>query len=358
MAIAAGFIVLIFVFLVRRKKRPRAAQVEDINSKELEMSSGRGNGHLLECKTISQEIKMNVQIGRGRYGEVWLGRWRDKDVAVKKFAFCDKESWKREREIYETSMLRNDYILTYLAADMYEHGYSTCIEMWMVTDFHPHGSLFDYLNQHSLSEYEMITFARTTASGLSFLHTELRTRDSLKPCIAHRDIKSRNILVKSDMSCCIADFGLAVRHDTVKNMIDIAPNSKQGTKRYMSPEVLDETIDIDNFASFKQSDMYSFGLVLWEMLRRCAVNGECMDYQLPYYDKVPGDPSIKEMKNLVVDQQYRPELRSLWLDCSEACSTMTSVIAECWHPVPEARLSAKRVAKNLGSVAVKETSHL
>ena len=34
-----------------------------------------------------------------------------------------------------------------------------------------------------------------------------------KPAIAHRDLKSKNILVKKDLSCAIADLGLSVRHD-------------------------------------------------------------------------------------------------------------------------------------------------
>ena len=94
----------------------------DLRITALELSSGRGNGHLLENRTISKEIQLIEEIGRGRYGEVWLGKWRDKEVAVKKFAFCDKESWKREKEIYETALLRNDHVLNYLAADKYEHG--------------------------------------------------------------------------------------------------------------------------------------------------------------------------------------------------------------------------------------------
>lgn len=53
--------------------------------------------------------------------------------------------------------------------------------------------------------------AHSTASGLAHLHTEIHGTPG-KPAIAHRDIKTRNILVKDDLSCCIADFGLAVRY--------------------------------------------------------------------------------------------------------------------------------------------------
>ena len=105
---------------------------------------------------------------------------------------------------------------------------SSHLELWMISDYHPHGSLFDYLTVNVLSPAQVVQFARTTASGLAFLHSELRTNETQKPSIAHRDLKSRNILVKADMTCCIADFGLAVRHDTVEHLIDIAPNSKQG----------------------------------------------------------------------------------------------------------------------------------
>ena len=48
-------------------------------------------------------------------------------------------------------------------------------------------------------------------AGLSHLHTEI-TGTQGKPAIAHRDVTSKNILVKSDGHCCIADMGLAVRY--------------------------------------------------------------------------------------------------------------------------------------------------
>lgn len=67
--------------------------------------------------------------------------------------------------------------------------------------------------------------------------------------------------------------GLAVRHDPVTDAVDIAPNNRVGTKRYMAPEVLSDTISMNQFDSFKRADVYSFGLVLWEITRRCSVGG-------------------------------------------------------------------------------------
>ena len=53
-----------------------------------------------------------------------------------------------------------------------------------------------------------------------------------KPAIAHRDIKSKNILVKKNGTAVIADLGLAVKHDSTTNTIDIPSNHRVGTKRY------------------------------------------------------------------------------------------------------------------------------
>ena len=49
-----------------------------------------------------------------------------------------------------------------------------------------------------------------------------------KPAIAHRDLKSKNILVKKDLTCAIADLGLCVRHNPETDSVDIPNNSKVG----------------------------------------------------------------------------------------------------------------------------------
>jgi serine/threonine protein kinase len=104
-----------------------------------------------------------------------------------------------------------------------------------------------------------------------------------KVALAHRDLKTKNILVKKDLSCCIADLGLAVkevrnrsksRKDAQEDqvVIDIQENSRVGTQRYMAPEVLNETLNKRSFESFKAADIYALGLVYWEILRRCRTN--------------------------------------------------------------------------------------
>ena len=54
-----------------------------------------------------------------------------------------------------------------------------------------------------------------------------------KPAIAHRDLKSKNILVKKDLTCAIADLGLCVRHNPETDSVDI-PNNSKVSKRFLN----------------------------------------------------------------------------------------------------------------------------
>lgn len=72
---------------------------------------------LLVQRTIARTIVLQESIGKGRFGEVWRGKWRGEDVAVKIFSSRDERSWFREAEIYQTIMLRHENILGFIAAD-------------------------------------------------------------------------------------------------------------------------------------------------------------------------------------------------------------------------------------------------
>lgn len=68
-------------------------------------------------RTIARTIVLQESIGKGRFGEVWRGKWRGEEVAVKIFSSREERSWFREAEIYQTVMLRHENILGFIAAD-------------------------------------------------------------------------------------------------------------------------------------------------------------------------------------------------------------------------------------------------
>ena len=69
-----------------------------------------------------------------------------------------------------------------------------------------------FVQCNSLSWTDLCRIAEGMARGLTHLHEEVPASkvDACKPAVAHRDFKSKNVLLKSDLTACIADFGLAL----------------------------------------------------------------------------------------------------------------------------------------------------
>lgn len=85
------------------------------------------------------------------------------------------------------------------------------IEYLLVMSLAPFGCLQDWLLENTCSFSVFTKMAKSVARGVSHLHTEMKKDEMVKPCICHRDINTRNILVKADLSCCLADFGFALK---------------------------------------------------------------------------------------------------------------------------------------------------
>ena len=192
------------------------------------------------------------------------------------------------------------------------------------------------------------------ATGLTHLHLEIQGTQG-KPAIAHRDLKSKNILVSGSstdstgagLTCAIGDLGLAVRHNSSSNSLDLPLNCKVGTKRYLAPEVLDGSIIESDFESFKQGDIYALGLVMWEVVYRIQRSPSIgPSYQPPYWDLVGVDPSLDEMRKVVCLDMMRPEVPGEW-EQSEPHQSLGRHMSECWYTDPAARLTALRVKKSL-----------
>ncbi|XP_031714133.1 activin receptor type-1 isoform X1 [Anarrhichthys ocellatus] len=310
-------------------------------------TSGSGSGlPFLVQRTVARQITLNECVGKGRYGEVWRGQWQGESVAVKIFSSRDEKSWFRETEIYNTVLLRHENILGFIASDMTSRNSST--QLWLITHFHEMGSLYDYLQLSTLDASSCLRMALSIASGLAHLHVEIFGTQG-KPAIAHRDLKSKNILVQKNGQCCIADLGLAVMHFQDTNELDVGNNPKVGTKRYMAPEVLDDSIQMDCFESYKRVDIWALGLVLWEIARRTVSNGIVEDYKPPFHDVVPSDPSFEDMKKVVCVDQQRPNVPNRWFS-DPTLTSIAKLMKECWYQNPSARLTALRIKKTLTKI--------
>lgn len=280
---------------------------------------------------------------RGRFGCVWRAQMINEYVAVKIFPIQYKASWENESSIFSTPGLRHENILRFVASE--KRGSQVEAELWLITEFHERGSLSDFLKGNIVSWSELCLIAESMSRGLAFLHEDIpRHKDGPKPAIAHRDFKSKNVMLRSDLTAVIGDFGLAVRFEP-----GVPPgetHGQVGTRRYMAPEVLEGAINFQR-DSFLRIDMYALGLVLWELVSRCkAADGPVDEYLLPFEEEVGQHPSLEDLQEVVVHKKMRPVFKEQWLKhtgLAHFCET----VEECWDHDAEARLSAGCVEERL-----------
>jgi len=227
------------------------------------LTSGSGSGlPLLVQRTLAKQVALVECLGNGSSGgfggEVWRGVWHGESVAVKIYFSRDEAAWARETEVYSQLLpSRHDNILGYIGSDMTSR--ASCTQLWLVMQYHPLGSLFDHLNRspHPLTPHQTLNICLSIANGLLYLHTEIHGTKG-KPAMAHRNLKSKNILVKTNGGCVIADFALAATQDRlVADRVDL----RQGTKRYMSPEILEQTLVNCFLFTLVQIDQISMMLI-------------------------------------------------------------------------------------------------
>ncbi|XP_058470078.1 bone morphogenetic protein receptor type-2-like [Solea solea] len=338
-AITAVLIIALFLGyrMMRGKHKPSLSALDVMETANTDSSFDLDNLKLLEL------------IGRGRYGAVFRGDLSGRCVAVKLFSATNRQNFTNECLIYSLPLLQHDNIARFLTAD------HRSTEPLIVMENYPHGSLCQYLSLHTVDWWTCLRMCLGVTRGLSFLHTELCRADQYKPAVAHRDVTSRNILVRSDLTCVLADFGLSMKLTGTRSSRhgddDTMAISEVGTVRYMAPEVLGGALNLrDCESALKQVDVYALALIYWESFRRCRdlFPGESVpEFQLAFQVEVGNHPSFEEMQILVLREKHRPKFPEVWKENSSLLHSLKETMEDCWDQDAEARLSAQCAEERL-----------
>jgi serine/threonine protein kinase len=279
----------------------------------------------------AESIELGECIGEGSFAEVLEGTCDGRPVAVKRLfnsRLDDHGMRKLRKEAAILSGIDHPHVVKLMGLSV---GHRSLL---LVMELVPRGSLRTLLSNPSvgLKWPQRLAMLRDAALGLAFLHAR---------GIVHRDIKSSNLLVDDDLRVKVADFGFA----TVKQ--DNCTMTRCGSPSWTAPEVLapvftsaaesgrngdddngddddddddddDKSADVvvvDERVYSEKADVYSFGIVMWEVLTR----------QVPY-----AEGNLTTVAFDVI-QGKRPPLPS---DCPPAYA---DTMRRCWHEKPSKR---------------------
>ncbi|KJH52408.1 kinase domain protein [Dictyocaulus viviparus] len=177
-------------------------------------------------------------LGAGSQGAVFKGCFNGQTVAVKKIKFKEETNIKHLRHLNHTNIIK--FIGVCTQAPCY------CLIM----EYCPNGQLSDVLKSDRVIGWEeWCSWSRQIAEGMEYLH---------KNKVIHRDLKSPNILFDEMNVVKICDFGTS-HHQKKQNSTVM---SFCGTVSWMAPEMIKKQ------PCCEKVDVYSYGVVLWELLTR------------------------------------------------------------------------------------------
>jgi len=233
------------------RPRARASSADESSKKEVRQNKERKET-IEDWEIPIDDIFIGPRIGAGSFGTVYRGHWHGA-VAIKTLNVRDPTPGQVTAFRNEVAVLRKTRHVNVLL-------FMGCVskkgQLAIVTQWCEGSSLYKHLhvNEAKFELLNVIEIARQTSQGMDYLHAKN---------IIHRDLKSNNIFLHDDnFTVKIGDFGLA----TVKSRWSSSGQQAQqptGSILWMAPEVI--KMSEENPYTF-QSDVYAFGIVLYELL--------------------------------------------------------------------------------------------
>lgn len=202
-----------------------------------------------EYSVDMSQLFLGQKFASGAHSRLYHGIYQNRPVAVKLMMPLHEDSQLSSQlnrqfslEVSLLSRLRHNNIIEFVGACKRPPIY--CV----ITEYLSGGSLKVFLhknNPNSISMDLITRLALDVAEGMKYLHSQ---------GVIHRDLKSDNLLMTDDFHVKVADFGvscLETQRNSMKGFL--------GTYRWMAPEMIKEEI------CSRKVDVYSFGMVLWEL---------------------------------------------------------------------------------------------
>lgn len=268
------------------------------NSKVSARASSKANiQNALITNASDIELTEELFSKKNGLGKIYNAKYKGEDVCCRVILFERLSRYDLEGIYTDLKSLVNlsNPNISPLVGLLIEENTKVCI----VSPFYANGSLYDYIheNENEISFIDKIKLAIGIAKGLKYLN------DNQVP---HLHLSSRNVYLEDDMTPVIADFGF----DNLKEIASIF-NKYTNKNSYSPPEILldSKTIGHTLGGDNESIDVYSFGMVLWEI----------------FTNNIPFNLKLSEVINYVVDQKMRPEItRDVDKDIAE-------LIRLCWE---------------------------
>ncbi|OCH89378.1 kinase-like protein [Obba rivulosa] len=240
----------------------------------------------------------------GGSAQVWKGQYEGRTVGIKVFPVASRDAMDSAilksfcKEAVVWKYLRHPNITPFYGVN------TTLFPLCFVCEWMTRGTITVYLKQSpGANRIKLLT---DVAEGLAYLHDM---------GVLHGDLKGANILVNDARDACISDFGLAaISHDSQMNFLTES-SVAAGSTRWMPPEILDpEKFGLDKSYLSKQSDMYSFSMVMWEVFTGLA----------PFHQFLR-DPTVINKIMSGARPQRPSRATALGL-----CDALWSLMVQCW----------------------------
>ncbi|XP_020410764.1 serine/threonine-protein kinase STY46 isoform X2 [Prunus persica] len=253
-------------------------------------------------------LRYEKKIASGSYGDLFQGSFCGQAVAIKVLSMEHLNETMREftQEVYIMRKVRHKNVVQLIGA---------CTKppkLCIVTEFLSGGSMYDFVHKQTgaLSLQFLLRVAIDVSRGMNYLHQNN---------IIHRDLKAANLLMDDNGVVKVADFGIA-RVQAQSGVM----TAETGTYRWMAPEV------IEHKPYDHKADVFSFGVVLWELLTG----------KLPYENSTPLQAAVG-----VVQKGLRPTIPR------HTNPMLMELMERCWQQDPSLRPEFSEIVKMLQHIA-------